>query len=425
MTGIGPSDGAAFLPEREPLSWTAPAGFPVSLRPAALYLQDANPGLEVAVATAARPPGAVDLRAAWRKRQAGRPNPVLLIALYGTAGEVRAALCGPVGEQPPVHTDVALSRARRLAAAALGEPTHQAATRFLLAALGEVRSEMPGLRNVGLLATQQLLVTAAAIRSGGRPLARGPATAAVVGSPAGDAAALLELRGRPLVEALGFEVQALATGASLLRIDGRGRAVAVFCDEGEPFDAPAGRFEGTSPVSRGLSLADTENLDWLVLTRGAEIRLYAARGDVGVGRKGRAESFVELNLALLADDLADFLPLLFSADALRQGGSLEVLLAESAVFAARWPATASTAWTATGWRWSWPACPSGSTRSCRACRCRCWTTTSSAATASPASEPSTRQSPRWSVASQDPPKLPKRLGGPWAQAGPVPVRRLR
>ncbi|MCY3562007.1 MAG: hypothetical protein OXH20_12705, partial [bacterium] len=334
MTGFGPSDGAAFLPEREPLSWTAPAGFPVSLRPAALYLQDANPGLEVAVATAARPPGAVDLRAAWRKRQAGRPNPVLLVALYGTAGEVRAALCGPVGEQPPVHTDVALSRARRLAAAALGEPTHQAATRFLLAALGEVRSEMPGLRNVGLLATQQLLVTAAAIRSGGRPLAGGPATAAVVGSPAGDAAVLLGLRGRPLVEALGFEVQVLAAGASLLRIDGRGRAVAVFCDEGEPFDAPAGRFDGASPVSRGLALADTENLDWLVLTRGAESRLYAARADVGVGRKGRAESFVELNLTLLADDLADFLPLLFSADALRPGGSLEVLLAESAVFAA-------------------------------------------------------------------------------------------
>ncbi|MCY4078506.1 MAG: hypothetical protein OXH04_24085 [Acidobacteria bacterium] len=317
----------AFLPERDPVTWTAPEKFPRTLQPDALFVQEAPHGLEVVLARAARRPAAADLRQAWTKRRAGRVSPVLLVVIYPVHGEWKTSLCGPVGDQPAVHHGIEMSQAERLAAVALDEPNRHTAARFLLAALPELDSDMPGLRNVGLLATQQLLVTAAAIRSGSGP---GPTA---VGAPGGRVAALLGLRGRRLVEALGFEVQVLSTGASLLRIDGRSRAVAVFCDEGEPFEAPAGRFDGASPVSRGLALADTENLDWVVLTRGAEIRLYAARGDVGVGRKGRAESFVELNLALLADDLADFLPLLFSADALRQGGSLEVLLAESADFA--------------------------------------------------------------------------------------------
>ena len=99
---------------------------------------------------------------------------------------------------------------------------------------------------------------------------------------------LLGLRGRRLVERLGFGVEVLSTNTSLLTVNGRNRAVAVFCDEDEPFDAPAQRFDGTSPVSRGLAVADQKHVDWVILTRAAEIRLYAARSDTGVGRKGRA-----------------------------------------------------------------------------------------------------------------------------------------
>ncbi len=249
----------------------------------------------------------------------GRVSPVLLVAVYQAHGEWRAALCGPVGEQPAVHPDIELSQAERLAAVALDEPNQHAATRVLLAALPELDSDMPGLRNVGLLATQELRA--------GVPDMGGWEAAVRRSRP------LLGLRGRTLVERLGFGVEVLSTNTSLLTVNGRNRAIAVFCDEDEPFDAPAQRFDGTSPVSRGLAVADRHNVDWVVLTRAAEIRLYAARPDTGVGRKGRAETFVELNLSLLPADLAGYLDLLFSAEALAENGTLETILDESDRFA--------------------------------------------------------------------------------------------
>ena len=120
----------------------------------------------------------------------------------------------------------------------------------------------------------------------------------------------------------------------MLTINSRKHAVAVFCDDDEPFEAPTSRFDNTSPVSRALALADQERVDWVILTRSSEIRLYAARRDTGVGRKGRAETFVELNLSLVPNEFAGYLHLLFSAEALGDNGSLEQILERSADYVA-------------------------------------------------------------------------------------------
>ena len=61
-----------------------------------------------------------------------------------------------MGEPPVVHHGLEVSQAERLAEVALSESSHHAATRFLLAAMPELESPFPGLRNVGLLATQEL-----------------------------------------------------------------------------------------------------------------------------------------------------------------------------------------------------------------------------------------------------------------------------
>ena len=310
-----------FLGERDFIGWSAPEGFPASLDPAGLFTQDAPNGLEVALAESLRKPTAPDLRRAWSKRRGGRVSPVLVVARYPTAEGERVSLCGPAGDPPIVQHGVEVSQAERLAGVALDEPNRHAATRFLLAHLPELDQPMPGLRNVGLLSTQEL--------EAGVPQRPDWPEAGRRARP------LLGLRGRPLAEGLGFGVNPLSTNTSMLTIGGRNRAIAVFCDEEEAFDAPAQRFEGATPVSRALAVADQQAVDWVILTRSAEIRLYAARADTGVGRKGRAETFVELNLSLLPDDLAGYLHLLFSAGALAEDGTLGQILDRSADFAAK------------------------------------------------------------------------------------------
>ena len=309
-----------FLVERDPGPWSTPEGFPVSLQQAGLFAQDAPSGLEVVLVETRRRPNAPVMRRAWSRRRAGRASPVLLLAFYPTPDGARISLCGPSGEQPVVRHDLEVSQVERLAAVALSEPNYHAATRFLLAALAKLDSPVPGLRNVGLLATHELC--------DGVPRMTRWSEAGRRSVP------LLLQRGKRLIERLGFSVEPLGTNTSMLTIGGARRAIAVFCEDEEPFDSPAMRFNGSSPVSRGLSAAVRQNVDWVVLTRASEIRLYAARRDTGVGRKGRPETFVELNLALLPSDKAGYLHLLFSSDALREGGTLYQILERSQRYAA-------------------------------------------------------------------------------------------
>ena len=309
-----------FLPDRDPVAWTAGAGFPVALSPVGVFAQDAPNGLEVALVQSARKPLAANLRTAWTRRKGNRASPVLVVAVYPTHTGNQAALCGPV-EPPSVFQDVELHQAERLADTALNEPNRHQATRMLLAALPELDSDLPGLRNMGLLATQEL-------EAGVRQRADW-GEASPISQP------LLPLRGRNLVERLGFEIQTLSTNTSILTIDGRRQALAVFCDDTELMDAPARRFENLSPVSHALAMADNENVPWVVLTRASEIRLYSSEASKGVGGKGRTETFVEINLSLIPERLAGYLMLLFSARALVKDGSLEQILSDSSRYAAK------------------------------------------------------------------------------------------
>jgi len=308
-----------FLAEREPRRWRAGEGFPAAITAGQVFLQDADYGLELAVGSASHRPTTSDMRRAWAARQGGRPSPVLLAVGYPDGAATAIAVCGPAGENPPVYFDLDVSRIERLAATALAEPHRHAAQRCLLRLLPELESDLPGMVNSGLLASHELRY--------GVPLRADWAAATAASRPA------LRKRGRDLVKALGFTVTHLGTNTSLLSAGHDRRAVAVFLDEGEAFEAPGVRFEGVSPVSHALALAGREQLPWVVLTRGPEIRLYAVKPDVGVGRRGPSQTFIEANLALLPEDRAGFLQLLFSAQALSAGGSFDEILDSSADFA--------------------------------------------------------------------------------------------
>ncbi|MGV0787575.1 hypothetical protein ABQF33_11700 [Mycolicibacterium sp. XJ2] len=309
-----------FLVDQEPRRWQSSEAMPASITTGHIFLQDADYGLEVAVGEAARRPSSADMRRAWKARHAGRPSPVLVAVGYRGPAGLQIAVCGPAGEEPPVYFDLDKSRVQRLAGAAMSEPTRHAAQRCLLRLLPEMESDLPGLLNSGLLATHEL--------RHGVPL-RSDWAAATTASRR-----VLSKRGRPLIEALGFNVKQLGANTSLLTAGADRRAVAVFLDEGESFDAPASRFDAVSPVSHALAVAEREGLSWVLLTRASEIRLYAARPDTGVGRRGPSQTFIEANLALLPEESAGYLDLLFSAAALGAGGTFDEILGSSADFAA-------------------------------------------------------------------------------------------
>ena len=84
----------------------------------------------------------------------------------------------------------------------------------------------------------------------------------------------------------------------LLLSGDRKTAVAVLLDQSEEIDSASPRFDGVSPVSYALAQADREHLDYVMVVAGATLRLYPAKPGIGTGRRGRSETFVEINLDL-------------------------------------------------------------------------------------------------------------------------------
>ncbi|MFB6271373.1 MAG: hypothetical protein ABEL51_00620, partial [Salinibacter sp.] len=309
-----------FLSEHaDPRPWTIDNA-PEGLTPKHLFLGEGDYALEVAVAESNSRPSVDAMRTLWHRRHGRRPSPLLLVAVYPQSGHYLTSVSGPIGEEPPVFSDVAWEQAENICAAALDEPTRHAAIRLLSANLPEIDSELPGIRNAGMFATHELRT--------GVPQRHDWESACAQGEK------LLGLGGRELAAGLGFEIEELSGGASVLRTVGTKRAVAVFLHDDQSFESPGPLFSDNSPVTYAMNHAEREGLPWVILTRGRQIRVYSARTDVGVGRKGREETFIELNLSLLSRQHAGFLPLLAGAEALKDDGTFEEILKSSGEYAA-------------------------------------------------------------------------------------------
>ena len=103
-------------------------------------------------------------------------------------------------------------------------------------------------------------------------------------------------------------------------------------DEREAFDVNSQRF-AVSPVAYGLKMAEQQGVAWLILSRGSQLRLYPARINLGVGRKGLAETFLEIDLPQLTAANSGYLSLIFSASALTEGGSAFQIMESSSQYA--------------------------------------------------------------------------------------------
>ena len=306
-------DETSFLAEKTPLSWSQKTQH--ALQPHGLFLGEGQNAIEVAVAKSDALPNQTALQDVWSKRQGGRATPVLLVVLYRGA----AALCGPLGEQPPTYANLNPRQVEGLCREALIQPNRHAALRFLQQALPSLDTDIPGIRNEGLVAQHELLHGTPNSSQWNHAMRRARETSGK--------------RGQQLIEALGFQLERLDNLTHLLRKGDQKTALAVMLKESESAEAGEERFNDLSPVSYALSKADNERLDWVVMVQGSRIRLYSTNVDTGVGRRGRTETYVECQPPLLADDHLPYLWLLFSAEALVNEGSLYDILDRSHRFA--------------------------------------------------------------------------------------------
>ena len=282
-----------------------------------LFVGQGQLALEVVAYQSQAKPPVGEMQAAWRERRGNRGAPVLTVVLHG--GE--ATIAGPSGEDLPVHSGVDHGTAERLCRAALEQPDRHAALLFLAQAMPSLETAAPGLRNEGLFALHELT----------KDVPRRPewldhvrrSRDVLSARPTG-----MDLLGR-----LGFTAERLDNMTQLLKGSDRRLALAVLLERTDTPEAGSPRFGNLSPVSYALSKADQENLDWVVVVQGDRLRLYPTSSDVGVGRRGRAETYVELQTTVLPDERLGYLTLLFSADALQKDGSVERLLDDSKRFA--------------------------------------------------------------------------------------------
>lgn len=287
------------------------------MKPVDLFLGEGDSPLQVAVFSADRRPGKAELRGLWNKRHRGGIAPIAIVVLWGSD---RASLCTHTGVEQAEFDDLERSQVERICRSALVAADRHTALRLLASSLGQLGSPIPGLRNAGLFAMHHL--------EHGVP--DRPDWKAACES----ARALLPLRGRDLVTRLGFKIEPLPSNASVLLAGGTKRtAIAVFLDRSDQIEPASPNFGGLSPVSYALALADENNLDYVMVTAGTTLRVYPVKPGVGTGRRGRTETFVELDLALLRDTQAGYLPLVASADALSGEGSFAAILGASREFA--------------------------------------------------------------------------------------------
>jgi hypothetical protein len=293
----------------------------VPFRPVGLALGQGSSALEVVVATTDTPLRLPQVRAAWKARNAGRAAPLLLVVIH----DGRAVLCGPTGDDPPTYENVDAGQVERICREALEQPDRHAALRYLRDVLPSVESRLPGIRNEGLLATHELE----------RGVRISPAWSQAWTEAERKGRPVLGRRDHELLRSLGFAIEPCDQVTSILRTgeSSKRAAVAVLLNQNESPELQASRFGNLSPVSYALAVADREGLPYVLVLQGSKLRLYPVKVGVGVGRRGRTETYVEIHTGLLRDTDAAYLWLLFSAEALVEGGTLERLLEDSKRFA--------------------------------------------------------------------------------------------
>ena len=264
----------------------------------------------------------------WTERHGGRAAPLIL----GLVLDGKVTLAGPLlhGNDLPLARGLDADQAGRVLKLAKDCPDRNSAVRFLGSAIETTRSETPGLENSGLFADHVLRqVMSADVENTYRR---------EVQSAHEKAKPLLTKSGKDLIKGLGFATKANdARTDILLDADQKEIALAVLLHESERPEAASPALNGQSPITHAITQAEKRNLRWVItVAHDRSIRLYPAVLNVGVGRRGPCETYVQLHTGLLKETDAGLLWMLFSADALLQDkGAVYRLLADSNRFSGK------------------------------------------------------------------------------------------
>ena len=302
------------------IAWVRPDGCPAGFEPRQVISGNSTGGMALEIAITAwtknEPPTREAMTRLHTIRVNKRATPVVIVVELDSGATLVFGpnpASAPLGPLPEDQT-------QRVIQASLDEPTVIAARTRLAGLMQSIDSTaMPGVKNSGLFANHELRV--------GVPQRADWQEACDLSIP------VLSSKGPQLIEKLGFSTGHVGAHALLLTgVGPQPEAIAVMLNEKEAFDADSPRF-AISPVAYGLKMAEQQGVPWLIMLRGTQLRLYPARIEFGVGRKGLAETFFEVDLPQLTKDNAGYVDLIFSAKALAEGGSTYEILKSSTQYA--------------------------------------------------------------------------------------------
>ena len=286
------------------------------LVPLELYLGQGNPALEIVVFKSTNVPKSAAIKKAWKHRRDNRTAPVLVVVFNGS----EVSLFGITSDKSPVVTTNNINLVERMCNAALSKPDRHTAISYLNDALLSLNSELPGIKNQGLLTLHTLTHDSTRTGYDWSKLCR-------------RADGVLNNTKQTLLTAFDYTTEDIDNLTILLKANEERTALAVLLNLDETPEHSSKRFKDLSPVTYALNKADKENLKWVIIVRDASIRLYATQ-NIGVGRRGRTETFIECQSSLLDTKDTGYLWLLFSADALCKNGTIYSLFEDSKRFAA-------------------------------------------------------------------------------------------
>ena len=283
------------------------------LKPNSLFLGEGSQPLEIAVFSSFKKPTTAKAQEAFKKRRARRAAAVLIVITHPEG----VTLCGTSGEQPPVYFLSDQDQVERLCALSLKKSNKNESIKFLSEAIPSLETNLPGIINEGFLSNHELEKGVKERKDWGKASQK---SNTIIGRD--DINLLYEL---------GFESKRLDNLSEILFSEKEEIAIKISLEEGEIPQIANSRFNNISPISYSIIKAEKLKIPWIFMCYRNGIRIYSTK-NLGVAKRSRVETFIECQPDLLSHLNSGLLWILFSAEALKNNGTIYEVLSNSKRF---------------------------------------------------------------------------------------------